>query len=36
LFSKKELHDAWFTKEQVKAHTVKVEILTENGFNEKE
>ncbi len=36
LFSKKELRDAWFTKKEVKAHTVKVEILTENGFNEKE
>ncbi len=36
LFSKKELRDAWFTKEQVKANTVKVEVLTENGFNEKE
>ncbi len=35
LFSKKELRDAWFTKEQVKANTSKVEILTENGFNEK-
>jgi len=35
LFSKKELRDAWFTKEQVKANTAKVEVLTENGFNEK-
>lgn len=35
LFSKKELRDAWFTKEEVKANTVKVEELTKNGFNEK-
>jgi len=35
LFSKKELRDAWFTKEQVKSNTEKVEVLTENGFNEK-
>lgn len=35
LFSKKELRDAWFTKEQVKAHTEKVEVLTENGFKQK-
>ncbi|PCJ96495.1 MAG: penicillin amidase [Flavobacteriaceae bacterium] len=32
LFSKKELRDAWFTKEDVKAHTVKIETFTENGF----
>ncbi|WP_109435980.1 acylase [Aquimarina sp. AU119] len=36
LFSKKELRDAWFTEEQVKANTAKVEILTESGFQEKE
>ena len=35
LFSKKELRDAWFTKEEVKAHTVKVEVLSENGFDER-
>jgi acyl-homoserine-lactone acylase len=35
LFSKKKLRDAWFTKEQVKANTKKIEVLTENGFNEK-
>jgi len=35
LFSKKELRDAWFTKEEVKAHTAKVEVLTEIGFDEK-
>ncbi|WP_298368630.1 acylase [uncultured Lutibacter sp.] len=35
LFSKKELRDAWFTKEQVKANTEKVEVLTENGFKDK-
>ncbi|WP_271782386.1 acylase [Aquimarina algiphila] len=36
LFSKKELRDAWFTEEQIKANTAKVEILTESGFQEKE
>ena len=35
LFSKKELRDAWFTKEEVKAHTAKIEVLTEIGFDEK-
>ncbi len=35
LFSKKELRDAWFTKDQVKAHTAKLEVLTENGFKVK-
>ncbi len=34
LFSKKELRDAWFTPEQVKAHTKKLEVLTEEGFRE--
>lgn len=36
LFSKKELRDAWFTKEDVKANTVRVEVLTETGFVNKE
>ena len=35
LFSRKELRDAWFTKAEVKANTSKIEILTENGFQEK-
>ncbi|MGB5436154.1 MAG: acylase [Maribacter sp.] len=35
LFSKKELRDAWFTKEEVKAHTVTLEVLTETGFEDK-
>lgn len=35
LFSKKELRDAWFTKEEVKAHTEKLEVFTGNGFDEK-
>ncbi len=35
LFSKKELRDAWFTKAEVMANTAKIEILTENGFQEK-
>ncbi|MCK4853557.1 MAG: penicillin acylase family protein, partial [Bacteroidales bacterium] len=35
LFSKKELRDAWFTKAQVMANTAKIEILTEDGFQEK-
>ncbi|MCH7524552.1 MAG: acylase [Bacteroidetes bacterium] len=36
LFSKKELRDAWFTKEDVKANTVRIEVLTETGFVNKE
>ncbi len=32
LFSKKELRDAWFTEDEVKANTKMVEILGENGF----
>ena len=36
LFAKKELRDAWFTKEEVEAHTEKLEILTENGFEVKD
>ncbi len=36
LFSKKELRDAWFTPEQVKANTVRTEILAGSGtFGEK-
>ena len=35
LFSRKELRDAWFTKEEVKANTASIEILTENGFQVK-
>lgn len=34
LFSKKELRDAWFTPEQVKANTKRTEVLSENGFVE--
>lgn len=34
LFSKKELRDAWFTPEEVKANTARLEVLTENGFEE--
>ncbi|MFD0862892.1 acylase [Sungkyunkwania multivorans] len=33
LFSKKEMRDAWITKADVEANTVRVETLTENGFN---
>ncbi len=36
LFSKKELRDAWFTEDDVKANTVRIEILTETGFVNKE
>ncbi len=36
LFSKKEMRDAWFTQEDVKTHTVKTEVLGENGFTELE
>ncbi len=35
LFSKKELRDAWFTKAEVEANTVRIEVITENGFLEK-
>ena len=35
LFSKKELRDAWFTPEEVKANTVRTEIFTGNGFKER-
>ena len=35
LFSRKELRDAWFTKAEVMANTGKIELLTENGFQEK-
>jgi len=35
LFSRKELRDAWITEAEVKANTARVEILTENGFQEK-
>ena len=34
LFSKKELRDAWFTKTEVEANAVKIEVITENGFSE--
>jgi acyl-homoserine-lactone acylase len=32
LFSKKELRDAWFSKTEVEANTVRIEVLTPNGF----
>jgi len=35
LFSKKELRDAWFTEAEVEANTVKIEVMTKNGFSEK-
>ncbi len=35
LFSKKELRDAWFTKAQVEANTVRIEAITKGGFIEK-
>lgn len=35
LFSKKELRDAWFTKAEVELNTVRIEVITENGFREK-
>ena len=34
LFSKKELRDAWFTPEQVKANTKRTEAITNKGFME--
>ncbi len=33
LFSRKELRDAWFTPEQVKANATRTEILTKGGFH---
>ena len=36
LFAKKELRDAWFTKAEVEANTVKTEVMTENGFRREE
>jgi acyl-homoserine-lactone acylase len=35
LFSKKELRDAWFTKAQVEANTVRIEAITKGRFIEK-
>ncbi|MFP2996998.1 acylase [Spongiivirga sp. MCCC 1A20706] len=34
LYSKKQLRDAWFAKEEVDANTVKKEVLGETGFNQ--
>lgn len=34
LFSKKQLRDAWFTPQQVKANTKRTEVRTGNGFRE--
>ena len=36
LFSKKELREAWFTKEEVQANTTMVEVITEDGFKKKQ
>ena len=36
LFSKKELRKAWYSKAEVKANTARIEVRTENGFQEKE
>ncbi|WP_299256726.1 acylase [uncultured Aquimarina sp.] len=35
LFSKKELRDAWFTKAEVESNTKRIEMMTDNGFQEK-
>ncbi|WP_299313613.1 acylase [uncultured Aquimarina sp.] len=35
LFSKKELRDAWFTKAEVTSNTKRIEVMTDNGFQEK-
>ncbi len=32
LFSKKQLRDAWFTRESVDTHKAKTEVMTEKGF----
>jgi acyl-homoserine-lactone acylase len=36
LFSKKQMRDAWFSEADILANTIKTEVMTENGFNEKE
>jgi len=36
LFSKKEMRDAWFYNEDVKANTKQVEVRTETGFDVKQ
>ncbi|HKK12170.1 MAG TPA: penicillin acylase family protein, partial [Flavobacteriaceae bacterium] len=36
LFSNKQMRDAWFYDSDIKAHTTKEEVITENGFLEKE
>jgi acyl-homoserine-lactone acylase len=36
LFSRKEMRDAWFTESAVEENAIKVEILTEDGFRQKE
>ena len=36
LFSRKEMRDAWFTEAAVNENAITVEILTENGFRQKE
>ncbi|WP_411768893.1 acylase [Winogradskyella sp. A3E31] len=36
LFSKKQLRDAWFTSSDVKANSSRIEVISENGFKEKE
>jgi len=35
LFSKNELRDAWFTKTEVELNTSKIEVLIDNGFQER-
>ena len=34
LFSRKELRDAWFTKAEVEANTVKIEVFNDSGLSE--
>lgn len=36
LFSKKQMRDSWFYDSDIKAHTAKKEVITENGFEEQE
>jgi acyl-homoserine-lactone acylase len=34
LFSKKELRDAWFTEDEIKANTVKIVTISDSGFSQ--
>ena len=36
LFSEKSMRDAWITREEIEANTVRTELRTDSGFSEKE